>query len=67
MGKERFFGGGFIPNGLNGIFLNRNVLDVCEKLTIFPYGQYINGIVIKSGFKNVLCYKIEVGYKCANM
>jgi len=36
---------------------------VCEKLTIFPYGQYTNanGLVIYCGFKNLLCYKIEVG------
>ena len=34
---------------------------VCEKLTVFPYGQYISGIVVKYGFKSILCYEIEVG------
>jgi len=33
---------------------------VCEKF-IFPYEQYINGIVIKCSIYNVLCYEIEVG------
>jgi len=32
----------------------------CEKFTMFPYGQYINGIVIKMRFKNLLCYEVEV-------
>ena len=32
-----------------------------EKLTVFTYRQYIDGIVIKCSFKNILCYEIEVG------
>jgi len=32
------------PIGFNGVFCNRNLFDSCEKLIIFPYGQYIVGI-----------------------
>jgi len=34
---------------------------VCEKFIIFSYRQYISGIVITRGFKNIPFYKIEVG------
>jgi len=39
----------------------KRIRSVCEKFAIFPYGQYINGIDIKCGFKNVLCCEIEAG------
>jgi len=39
-GKRRF-GGFFVPIGLNGVFLNRNVFDSWKKLAVFPYRQYI--------------------------
>jgi len=51
--------------GLNGFLFcvgkGETYLLVCEKFTIFPYGQCIDGIVIKCVLKNVLCYEIEVG------
>jgi len=31
---------------------------LCERFIIFLYGQYINGIIIKCSFKNILCYEI---------
>ena len=58
--------GGFLPSvkmAFAMYFKNRNVFEcmLCEKLTPFPFGQYIVGIVIKCGFKNLLCSEIKVG------
>jgi len=44
----------FAPIGLNGqndiIFAQKCVLLVHEKLTVFPYGQYIIGIYVSLAF-----------------
>jgi len=42
------------------VFLKQRSLCICDKFAILPYGQYINGIVIKCGLKCTF-YELEVG------
>ena len=62
---RRGFRGFFSPINLNGVFACIFKTEIFrllfEKLTIFPYRQYSNGLVINWGFKSVLCCEIEVG------
>jgi len=51
-------------SGVFGVFLKQKCIRlVHEKLAVFPYRQYINGILIYRMLlsRSVLCYKIEVG------
>jgi len=62
--KRRGFGG-FLPIGLNGVlnvFLKQKCIRfVREKLTVFPYEQYINGIVNFILLSEHICYEVKVG------
>jgi len=49
---EGGFQGVFFPINLNSALFCRNVLLVCEKLTIFPYGKYIVGNIISLAFSS---------------
>jgi len=44
---------------------------VCEKLTIFPYAEYIVEFCVRVAFFNIVRFKIEVGvdakFMCTNV
>ena len=57
-------------SGLNGRTAEKCIRLVCEKLRIFPYGQYIVGIHVSLAFSRYSRFtKIEVGVeeKCTKM